>query len=242
MAQLYFDKVAKHHGVPKTIVSDRNIKFTSYFWKTLWQKLGTLLKFSTAFHPQSDGQTEVVNRSLENLLRCLVGDHQGTWDLILPRAQFAYNISVNRSTGLSPHEIVYGHKPRAPIDLIPMSPLRRASESAETFACRMYDLHKSINNQITMNNAKYKSTTDAHRRYKCFEIGNFVMIRLRPERFPPGTFSKLQARGMGPFEVLSKVGENGYVIDIPNDWGIHSTFNIEDLVAYKWSIDRKSVV
>ena len=62
------------------------------------------------------------------------------------------------------------------------------------------------------------------------------MIRVRPERFPPGTFWKLQTRGMGPFEVLSKVGDNGYVIDIPNDWGIHSTFNVEDLVAYKGSI------
>ena len=62
------------------------------------------------------------------------------------------------------------------------------------------------------------------------------MLRLRPERFFPGTFRKLQACGMGPFEVLSKVGENGYVIDIPNDWGIHPMFNIEDLVAYKESI------
>ena len=99
-----------------------------------------MLKFSTAFHPQSDGQTEVVNRSLGNLLRCLVGDHQGTWDLILPRAQFAYNNSVNRSTGLSPHEIVYSHKPIPPIDLIPMSPLQRAFESAEIFACHMSKL------------------------------------------------------------------------------------------------------
>ena len=114
VAQLYFDEVAKHHGVPKTIVSDRDVKFTSYFWKTLWHKLRTMLKFSTAFHPQSDGQTKVVNRSLGSLLRCLVGDHQGTWDLILPRVQFAYNNSVNRSTGLSPYEIVYDHKPRAP--------------------------------------------------------------------------------------------------------------------------------
>ena len=146
VAQLYFDEVAKHYGVPKTIVSDHDVKFTSYFWKTLWHKLRTMLKFSTAFHPQSDGQTEVVYCSLKNLLRYLVGDHQGTWDLILPRAQFAYNNSLNRSTGLSPHEIVYGHKPWAPIDLIPMSPLQRASESAETFACCMSDLHKSINN------------------------------------------------------------------------------------------------
>ena len=66
------------------------------------------------------------------------------------------------------------------------------------------------------------------------------MIRVRPERFPPGTFRKLQARGMRPFEVLSKVGENGYVIDIPNDWGIHPTFNVEDLVAYKGSVALSS--
>ena len=63
-----------------------------------------------------------------------------------------------------------------------------------------------------------------------------MMVRLCPERFPPGTFKKLQARGIGPFEVLSRVGENGYVIDIPNYWGIHSTFNVEDLVEYKGSI------
>ena len=68
VAQLYFDEVAKHHEVPKTIIYDRDVKFISYFWKTLWHKLGTMLKFSTAFHPQSDGQTEVVNHSLENLL------------------------------------------------------------------------------------------------------------------------------------------------------------------------------
>ena len=130
-----------------------------------------MLKFSTVFHPQSDSQTEVVNRSLGNLLRCLVGDHQGTWELILSHTQFAYNNSVNRSTGLSPHEIVYGHKPRAPIDLIPMSPLQRASESAESFACRMSDLHKSISNQITISNVKYKSIADGHRRYKRLILG-----------------------------------------------------------------------
>ena len=133
----------------------------------------------------------MVNHSLENLLRCLVGDHQGTWDLILPRAQFAYNNLVNRSTGFSPHEIVYGHKPRTPIDLIPMSPLHRASESVELFAHRMSELHKTISKQITISNSKYKSIADTHRRYKCFEVGDFVMIRLRPERFSTGTFRKL---------------------------------------------------
>ena len=72
--KLYFDEIVKLYGLPKTIVSDKDIRFMSYFGKTLWHLVGTKLKFSTAFHPQTDGQTEVVNRSLGNLLRCLVGE------------------------------------------------------------------------------------------------------------------------------------------------------------------------
>ncbi|KAG6788335.1 hypothetical protein POTOM_004399 [Populus tomentosa] len=96
VAKLYFDEIVKLHDLPQTIVSDRDVRFTSYFWKTLWHMVGTKLKFSTAYHPQTDGQTEVVNRSLGNLLRCLVSDHNRNWDLILPTAQFADNSSINR--------------------------------------------------------------------------------------------------------------------------------------------------
>ena len=83
VAQLYFREVVCLHGIPKSIVSDRDVRFTSYFWRTLWSMLGTKLKFSTAYHPQTDGQTEVVNRSLRNLLRSLVGDNLTTWDLVI---------------------------------------------------------------------------------------------------------------------------------------------------------------
>ena len=74
IAKLNFDEIVKLYGLPKTIVSDRDVRFMSYFWKTLWHLVGTKLKFSTAFHPQTDSQTEVVNHSLGNLLRCLVGE------------------------------------------------------------------------------------------------------------------------------------------------------------------------
>ena len=99
VTKLIFREVIKLHGLPSTIVSDRDVKFVSYFWKTLWKLFGTTLKFSSAFHPQTDGQTEVVNRSLGNMLRCLVGVKQGVWDLILSIAEFAYNNSVKCSTG-----------------------------------------------------------------------------------------------------------------------------------------------
>jgi hypothetical protein len=233
IAQLYFDEIVKLYGLPKTIVSDRDVKFMSYFWKTLWHLVGTKLKFSSAYHPQTDGQTEVVNRSLGNLLRCLVGDHARTWDSILPIAQFAYNKSVNRTIGMSPFEVVHGYKARKPLDLLPMSPHVRMSESTEAFARHVHDLHKDISNRIHSSNTRYKVQADSRRRHLEFAVGDYVMIRIRPEQFPSGTVKKLQARSAGLFKVLKRIGSNTYVIELPSDYGISSTFNIEDLVAYK---------
>ena len=130
IAKLYFDEINKLYGLPKTIVSDRDVCFMSYFWKTLWHLVGTKLKFFMAFYPQ----TKVVNRSLGNLLQCLVGEANQNWDSILPTTQLAYNSSINRSIGASPFKVVHGYTPRKPLDLLPISPHVRISESAEAFA------------------------------------------------------------------------------------------------------------
>ena len=156
-AVLFFNTVIKLHELPKTMVSDKDVKFVSYFWKTLWHKMGTKLKFSTAFHPQTDGQTEIVNRTLGNLLRCLVRKNLKTWDLILPMAEFAYNGSVNRTTGHSPFEIVTGFKSSQPINLIFMAYHHsRVSDSASAFASHIRALHEEIREKIIKNNAVIK--------------------------------------------------------------------------------------
>ena len=105
------------HGLPKSIDSNRDTKLVGYFWRTLWKNLKIESKFSSAHHLQIDGQEEVVNRSLGNLLRCLVGDKPKGWDLILLQAKFSYNNFVNRSTSRSPFQIVYGNSPRTALEL-----------------------------------------------------------------------------------------------------------------------------
>ena len=98
--------------------------------------------------PQTDGQTEVVNRSLGNLLRCLVDEANRNWDSILPVAQLAYNSSVNRSIGASPFEVVHVYTPRKPLDLLPMSPHVRIFQSTKAFARHIHDLHNEIRKKI----------------------------------------------------------------------------------------------
>jgi len=108
IARLFFRDVVKLHGIPRTIVSDRDTKFLSHFWKTLWSRLGTKLNFSTSCHPQTDGQTEVVNRSLSTMLRAILKGNHKSWDECLPHIEFAYNRVVHRNTKISPFEGVYG--------------------------------------------------------------------------------------------------------------------------------------
>ena len=100
------------HGLPKSIVSKRDTKFTGHFWRTLWKSLGTKLNFSSTYHPQTDGHTEVVNISLGNILRSLTSEQPRQWDHVLAQAEFEYNDSPNRITGLSPFQVLYGMHPR----------------------------------------------------------------------------------------------------------------------------------
>jgi hypothetical protein len=122
IADLFFIEIVRLHGVQNTIVSDRDTKFLSHFWRILWFKLGTKLLFSTTCHPQTDGQTEVVNRTLSTMLRTILKTNLKLWEKCLPHIEFAYNRSVHSTTKVSPFQVVYGFNARAPIDLLPLPP------------------------------------------------------------------------------------------------------------------------
>ena len=119
-----------------------------HFWHTLWRKMGTQLHFSSSHHLQTDGQTEVVNRSLGNLLRSLVGENPRQLDLVLSQAEFAYNRSHNRTTGKTPFEVVTGVNPITPLDLTPLPTTTHFSSSGEAQAQQVQQMHAQIRARI----------------------------------------------------------------------------------------------
>lgn len=233
VANLYFREVVRLHGIPRSIVSDRDPKFLSHFWITLWKWMGTKLKFSTSHHPQTDGQTEVVNRTLGALLRSLISKNIREWELLLPHAEFAYNRVPHRITHYSPFEVVYGLNPTAPMDLAPVgnNQLKYSHEAAEK-AEYIRKLHAEVKSNIERANEKHKAYIDGKRREVHFKPGDLVWLHLSKERFPSKRKSKLDARSDGPFKVLEKINDNAYRLELPGDYGVSATFNIADLSPF----------
>ena len=115
LAELYVDEIVRLHGVPLSIVSNRDSRFTSKFWKELQSTLGTRLNFSTAFHPQTDGQSERLIQVLEDMLRGCVMEFIRSWEMYIPLIEFAYNNSYQSSIGMAPYEALYGRRCRTPM-------------------------------------------------------------------------------------------------------------------------------
>ncbi|KAK1561350.1 hypothetical protein QYE76_018190 [Lolium multiflorum] len=219
--------------VPKTIVSDRDVKFMSYFWKTLWRKLGTKLLFSTTCHPQTDGQTEVVNRTLSQLLRSMIKKNLKEWEECLPHVEFAYNRAVHSTTELCPFEVVYGFKPITPLDLLPLPIHERVNMEASKRADFVKKIHVKTKELIEKKGKSNAARKNKKRKEMLFKPGDLVWVHFRKDRFPQLRKSKLKPRGAGPYKVLAKINDNAYSIDLPEDeFGVSNSFNVADLTPY----------
>ena len=142
--------------MPSTIVSDRDAKFLSHFWRTLWNKLGTKLLFSTTCHPQTDGQTKVVNQTLSTMLRAILKRNLKMWEECLPHVEFAYNRAEHSTTNVSPFQVVYGFNLHAPIDLLPLPITERIHSDAKERADFIRKLHETTKANIERMNEKYR--------------------------------------------------------------------------------------
>nr|CAH66048.1 OSIGBa0131F24.2 [Oryza sativa] len=229
LAELYMARVVCLHGVPKKIVSDRGSQFTSKFWQKLQVEMGTRLNFSTAYHPQTDGQMERVNQILEDMLRACVLDFGGSWDKNLPYAEFSYNNSYQASLQMAPYEALYGRKCRTPLlwdqtserQVFGTDILREAEEKV-----------KIIQERLRVAQSRQKSYADNRRRDLAFEEGDYVYLRVTPlrgvHRFQ--TKGKLAPRFVGPFKIVSRRGEVAYQLELPPSMaGIHDVFHVSQL-------------
>ncbi|KAK1680976.1 hypothetical protein QYE76_041824 [Lolium multiflorum] len=179
-------EIVRLHGVPKTIVSDRDVKFMSYFWKTLWRKLGTKLLFSTTCHPQTDGQTEVVNRTLSQLLRSMIKKNLKEWEECLPHVEFAYNRAVHSTTELCPFEVVYGFKPITPLDLLPLPIHERVNMEASKRADFLKKIHVKTKELIEKKGKSNAARMNKKRKKILFKPGDMVWVHFCKDRYEEG--------------------------------------------------------
>ena len=235
LATLFIREVVRLHGVPEAILSDRDTRFTAHFWRAFWTQLGTTLTMSTAYHPQTDGQTERANRTLEEMLRSRVNFAQSDWDEHLAAAELAANNAQQASTGFSPFYLNYGQEVQLPLDHA-VAALRPSNNPAAAERIRRLnaDLTRA-RKHIEQAQKRQAHYADQHRRPVTFQVGDQVLLSTEhlkligsDKRTP-----KLTYKYLGPFKIKRVVNNNAYELDLPPQLKIHPVLNISRLKAYR---------
>ncbi|GJR80977.1 putative reverse transcriptase domain-containing protein [Tanacetum coccineum] len=229
LTRQYLKKVVLRHGVPVLIISDRDSKFTSHLWKSLNEALGTQLDMSTAYHPQTDGQSERTIQTLEDMLRACVIDFGKGWDRHLPLVEFSYNNSYHTSIKAAPFEALYGRKCRSPIC---WAEVGDAQLTGPKIVHETTEKIIQIKKRIQAARDRQKSYADRRRKPLEFEVGDKVMLKVSPWkgviRF--GKRGKLNPRYIGPFKILDRVGTLAYRLELPEQLSrVHNTFHVSNL-------------
>ncbi|KAK1595912.1 hypothetical protein QYE76_018334 [Lolium multiflorum] len=191
-------EVVRLHGIPASIVSDRDVKFMSYLWKSLMAKFGVKLLFSSSSHPQTDGQTEVVNRSLSTLLRTLVKKNLKSWEDCLPHAEFAYNRAKHSTTLRSPFMVVYGFEPPTALDILPLPLHQRTNMDFDERTTAMKKLHEETRATIQDHVLRQANRLNAKKKERVFEEGDLVWVTSspRPTSPPSGPMTRARAKAI----------------------------------------------
>ena len=232
LAELFISHIVSLHGVPVSIISDRDPRFTSRFWKRLMKELGVKLNLSTAFHPQTDGQSERTIQTLEDMLRSCVLQFKGHGNEYLPLAEFTYNNSYHSSIEMSPYEALYGKQCRTPLCWNETG--KRKLLGPEIVQATV-DKVNFIRAKLKAAQDRQKSYADKRRKDLEFEVEDRVFLKLSPwkgvVRF--GKRGKLSPLYIGPFEIVERVGPVAYRLDLPEELSrVHNVFHISMLRKY----------
>ncbi|XP_071739339.1 uncharacterized protein [Rutidosis leptorrhynchoides] len=226
LADVFLKEVIRLHGIPKSVLSDRDPLFLSKFWKEIFTLQGSKLRFSSAYHPETDGQTEVVNRSLETYLRCFAADQPKSWYHWIPWAEFWHNTAYHVSTNTTPSGVVYGRPPPTLFQFVP------GEVRCEAVMQELLDRDEAIKQlkyHYSRSQATMKSSADKHRRDVEFAVGDWVFLKLRPHRQQSVVRrinQKLSPRFYGPFVIIERVGAAAYKLQLPSSSKIHPVFHV----------------
>jgi transposase InsO family protein len=229
LVDLIVDNVVSRHGLPTSIISDRGSKFTSKLWAAMCKVLGIKVSLSTAFHPQTDGQTERVNQVMEQYLRQFTNYKQDNWSSLLQRAAFTYNNSLHSAINMTPFFANYGYHPR------PMDGLDLGEEDTPAIVEKIKsieEVHELCKRNINLANEDYAKYYNAkHREQDDFHVGDKVLLSLenittrRPSK-------KMDIRFGGPFSILDKIGSRSYRLELSPSMKVHNVFHVSRLKRF----------
>lgn len=231
VAHLVDKTVFKTHGIPRSIVSDRDRLFTSKFWTTLFATWDTQLQMSTAYHPQTDGQTERVNQCLEMYLRCMTQANPKKWSHWIHLAEFWYNTNYHTSLGCSPHKALFGVDPH--YSQVPDLTLATLPDVVDVQTERQH-LSEFLQQQLTRAQLRMKNKADKGRSDRVFAMGDAVFLKLQPyaqSSVVNRPYPKLAYKFFGPFTVLERIGVAAYRLDLPASSTVHPVFHVSQLKA-----------
>lgn len=212
-ARLFYNFVYRHHGVPNSIVSDRDVRWTSAFWIAFHDLLGSDLRMSTAFHPQTDGQTERANKSIGQILRALIQGNQTSWAKHLVATEFAINSATSASSNFSPFELSGGRRPR-PIPALTKT--FSASPAASELVDDIRTSHLAAHDALLDARTKQSMYTNKHRRATPeYKVGEKVYVSSADFNFPPNLARKLIPKYMGPYAIVEAYPHDVYKLDLP---------------------------
>ncbi|GKC60352.1 putative reverse transcriptase domain-containing protein [Tanacetum coccineum] len=229
LMKLYMKEVVTQHGVPVSIISDRDGRFTSLFWQALHKALGTRLDMSTAYHPETDGQSERTIQTLEDMLRACVLDFGKNWDRHLPLVEFSYNNSYHTSIKAAPFEALYGRKCRSPVC---WAEVGDAQLTGPAIIHETTEKIVQIKSRIQAARDRQKSYANIRHKPMVFQVGDKVMLKVSPWKGVVhfGKRGKLNPRYVGPFRVIERVRTVAYKLELPQQLSrVHNTFHVSNL-------------
>ncbi|MCH87860.1 Ty3/gypsy retrotransposon protein, partial [Trifolium medium] len=229
VADLFTSMVSKHHGIPRSIVSDRDPIFISRFWSELFKYSGTILRMSSSYHPQTDGQTEVMNGTIEQYFRAFAHAKPSLWARFLPWAEYHYNTSVHSASGLSPYEVIYGKPPPNIPNYISGS---SSVDACDAVLSSREEILELLRKKLLKAQASMKAQADKHRRDAPLMVGSWAYVKLQPYKQISLTgerYHKLSKRFYGPYLITARIGPVAYKLDLPQHSKIHNVFHCSKL-------------